>query len=160
MLFRKYHRQIALFCFIPLLIIAITGIFLQFRSNAQWIQPSIVSAPVLSGSPLLSFDNIVGVIEPESNIEQIIYRPQKNNIAMRLKDGTEVQINAQTGEILKRAKRLTGLLTQIHEGNFAGNNFLRYFFFIPSALGLIFLIISGLIIYPKRKKRVIPKATR
>ncbi len=77
MMLRKYHRFIALIFFVPLFIIATTGILLQLRSNWEWIQPKTISTVFIPESPLLSYENIVNIVESKEKIEQIIYRPEK-----------------------------------------------------------------------------------
>jgi len=68
----------------------------------------------------------------------------------RLKNGEEIQMHPQTGEILKKAMRRTNFFIDLHQGTIAGD-IGQYLIAFPTALGLVFLLISGLIIFPRRK---------
>ena len=150
---RKYHRIISLVIFLPFLLMVITGLLLQVRQNAEFIQPKAVKMEFQKGQSLLSFENIISASKvSEKEIDQIIYKPEKFHLALRLKNGNELQIHPQTGEILKSSPRLTGLLIDLHQGSFF-SSLGQYLIFLPAGLGVLFLLISGLIIYPWRKKR-------
>jgi uncharacterized iron-regulated membrane protein len=150
---RKYHRIISLVIFLPFLLMVITGLLLQVRQNAEFIQPKAVKMEFKTGQSLLSFESIISASKvSEKEIDQIIYKPEKFHLALRLKNGNELQVHPQTGEILKSSQRLTGLLIDLHQGSFF-SSWGQYLIFLPAGLGVLFLLISGLIIYPWRKKR-------
>lgn len=151
MKWRKWHRVVSILIFLPLSFVALTGFTLLLRNQFEWIQPKTVSLKNLPAGPLLTYEQIQSKFKP-NEIEQIIYRPSKNNIAVRLKDGMEVQLHPQTGEELKRAMRRTAFLINLHQGTWLGS-FGQYGLYLPTSVGLIFLILSGLIIYPFKRKR-------
>lgn len=153
MKWRKWHRDVALIATLPLLIIVLTGSLLILRNQFEWIQPKSISANLIEGARLLTLEEI-GAKTNSREIDQIIYRPGKKNLAIRLKDGTELQLHPQTGEVLKEAKRRTNLLIDIHQGSWMGS-FGMYAIYLPTAIAFLFLIISGLVIYPFKKKRKI-----
>jgi len=106
------------------------------------------------GRTLLTLDEMIKASgEDIKIIDQIIYRPSKFHLALRLNDGREVQIHPQTGEVLRNAKRYTNILIELHQGSFF-TQWGQYLIFFPAGLGVLFLTISGLIIYPWRKPRV------
>lgn len=150
---KKYHRYVALVAALPLLIVSLTGTLLLVRNQFEWIQPSPVSKNLVPGQALLTLESIQLIIGNESEIDQIIYRPKKNNLSVRLSDGNEVQLNPQTGEILKKGKRQTSFLIDIHQGSWLGN-FGQYGIYLPAAFGFIFLIFSGIAIYPFKRKKI------
>lgn len=149
---RMYHRYVALAVTIPLIFIAVTGIILQLRNQFEWLQPASVSS-TLTEAPLLTLDNLTTQYGA-ANIEQIIWRPGKKNMAVRLYDGTELQLHPQTGEILKSAKRRTNILIELHQGSWLGK-FGQYFIYFISGLGLCFLIGTGLLIYPFKGRNIL-----
>ena len=152
-MWRKYHRIVSLIIVLPFSLVLVTGILLQLRQKVEAIQPKAVSMQKLVGKPLLSLDQMLSATgEKPGNIDQVIWRPQKFHLAMRLKDGREIQMHPQTGEILKDAKRYTNILIELHQGSLF-TEWGQYAVFFPTALGLLFLTISGLVIYPWRKKR-------
>jgi uncharacterized iron-regulated membrane protein len=148
---RKYHRYVALVFTLPLIFVAISGVMLQLRNQFEWIQPSPVTATMSSGEPVLSFEKII-TDHGKDSIDQIIYRPQKKNLAIRLKDGTELQIHPQTGIVLKQAMRRTNFLIDLHQGTWIGK-IGQFGIYFPTALAFCFLIISGIVIYPFKKRR-------
>lgn len=150
---RKYHRVISLIIFLPFALMVITGLLLQVRQNVEFIQPKAVKMQYENGKSLLTFEEIINVSRVNKDeIDQIIFRPEKFHLAIRLKNGNELQIHPQTGKVLKSSKRLTGLLIDLHQGSFF-SSFIQYLIFLPVGLGVLFLLISGLIIYPWRRKR-------
>lgn len=149
---RRLHRLIALIILLPLIIVSVTGVVLLYRNQFESLQPSIVKSEPVEGSQLLSFESITEEFGKDK-IEQIIYRPGKNSMVIRLSDDTEVQIHPQTGDVLKTAKRRTNFLIELHQGSWMGAFGQLGVHFI-TGLGLIFLIISGIIIYPFKRKRV------
>lgn len=153
-MWRKYHRIISLIVVVPFSLVLLTGILLQLRQTFETIQPKAVKMKKIDGRPLLSLDEMVKVSgEETANIDQVIWRPAKFHLAMRLKDGREVQLHPQTGEILKNAKRYTNILIELHQGSLF-TAWGQYGVFFPMSLGLLFLTISGLVIYPWRRSRV------
>jgi uncharacterized iron-regulated membrane protein len=143
---RKSHRLISVIIALPLLVITSTGIILQMRNRLEWIQPSAVSAKSEAGKPLISLEELTHLAGP--GVDQIIYRPEKNNLSIRMKDGMDLQINPQTGEILKKAKRHTSLLIEIHQGSWLGP-FGQNFIYFLTGLGLLYLLYSGLVIWKR-----------
>ena len=95
---RKLHRIVALIIVLPLVITTMTGLVLLMRNQIEWIQPKTVSTEESKGTPLLTLETLMN--RPEGEVEQVIFRPKKNNISIRLMDGRELQLHPQTGEVL------------------------------------------------------------
>jgi len=146
---RKPHRLVALISFIPLLFITLTGVVLQLRNQFVSIQPPAYSGPKTPG-PYQTFEQVIATFG-EENIDQIILKPKKNNLAVRLKNGDEAQINAQTGEILFQGPRRTSLLIELHQGSWLGP-IGQYGLHLLTGLALCFLLFTGLALYPFRRK--------
>lgn len=152
-MWRKYHRIVSLIIVLPFSLVLLTGILLQLRQQVEAIQPKAVPMEKVEGKPLLSLDDMLSASgETPANVDQIIWRPAKFHLALRLKDGREIQMHPQTGVILKDAKRYTNILIELHQGSFF-TQWAQYGIFLPTGLGVLFLTISGLVIYPWRKKR-------
>ncbi len=150
---KKWHRIVALMISTPLILVVVSGLVLQLRNQFESIQPKSVSNILIPNSPIFPLDQIV-VRFGEKNIDQIIYRPSKANLSVRMKDGMDIQVNPQTGEILKSAPRRTNFFIEIHQGTWLGW-FGQYVVYLPTALGLAFLIFSGMLIYPFKKRKFI-----
>lgn len=152
MKWRKWHRWVALATLLPLIMIAVTGVILQLRNQFEFIQPSVLKNVLDDERPLLSLEEVLKKYQ-DQGVEQIIFRPSKGAMAVRLQGGSEVQIHPQTGEELKQAMRRTGFLIDLHQGSWLGS-FGQYGLHLLGGWGLIFLLVSGIIIYPFRRKRI------
>ena len=149
---RRLHRKLSLYIFLPLGVIVVSGVFLQFRNQFEWIQPELIVGEK-SSEQMLHPQEIMKKLElKENQIDQMIYKPSKNNIALRLKSGEEIQVHPVTGTILKRAIRRTNLLIDIHQGSIIGP-LGQYGIYIITGFGMIILYISGInLLLPRRKK--------
>lgn len=146
---RKQHRYVAIVIMLPLIVMTLTGLILQLRNQFEWIQPSTVKSKTVTG-PMLTPEQVLALAG--NGVEQIIYRPGKSNISVRLKSGTETQYHAQTGELLKSLPRRSGFLIELHQGSWMGP-WGQYFIHLSAGLGLLFLIISGAMIWPFGRNR-------
>lgn len=151
---RKQHRYVALLIALPLIFISVTGVILLYRNQFEWIQPKSVSSTLELGKSLLSFEEISSKVGP--GIDQIIYKPSKGNLAVRMKSGLEYQLHPQTGEVLKKAERRTAFLIELHQGSWLGP-FGQLFIHGIAGFGLIFLIYSGFVILPFWRRKDVCK---
>lgn len=158
---RKYHRWISIFITIPFLITIVTGTLLLFRGKSSWLSPKY---PAASGELKISFDEILKVAQsvPElevqslADIKRIDIRPATGTIMLQ-KGDFEVAVDGSNGRILGTGVRKTGILVALHEGAFwAPGDLGRFIIGLPMALAVLFLLISGVVIfvqpYMKRKK--------
>ncbi len=147
---RKLHGYVALVILMPLLLTALTGIILQLRDQFEWIQPAPVKSQAVTGTPLLTLGEIIERFK-DQGLEQIIYKPAKGSLVVRLQSDTEVHLHPQTGAVLKQATRRTTFLIELHQGSWLGK-FGQYGVHVTTGLGLLFLIVSGVVIYPFKRK--------
>jgi uncharacterized iron-regulated membrane protein len=150
MKWRKWHAFFGLIAALPLIVTATTGLLLQLRSKVEWIQPSPVGVTLEDGKPFLRVEEVLAKFPGE--VEALFLRPGKGGFSLRLKNGNEVQLHPQTGEILKDSPRRSTLLIKIHEGSWMGV-FGSLGVHFASGLILIFLIVSGIYIFPWRKRK-------
>ena len=142
---RTVHRWLAIIISIPLLLIIVTGIFLQLRKPVDWIQP-----PTLKGSekyqPTIALEQVLTEVKtiPEmqvenwSDIKLFDLRPKKGIIKVRNQNGLETQVDASTGEILQVAQRRNDFVTKIHE--FSAFH-ARIWLGVPVRLGFLLLVL-------------------
>lgn len=148
---------------VPFSVIIVTGLIMTSRGYNTWVQPTY---PQFKAQLKLNFDDILKISQgiPEAKIKtwadvsQIDIRPATGNIRVRSKsDNWELQINGETGDITSSAPRRQSMLVSIHEGAYFGP-FVRYWIFIPSSLGVFFLLLSGIYLllkhYALRLKKV------
>lgn len=130
----------------------ISGILLQWKKHVDWIQP-----PAQTGSgirPELSFDSLLTVLalNPKTKItswqdvERIDVRPSKGMAKVTSVNGYETQVDLKTGEILQVAYRRSDIIEAIHDGSWF-HEYAKLGLFFPAALGLLFLYVSGLLLY-------------
>ena len=159
---RKIHYWISPFIFIPILIILSTGILLQLKKQSDWIQPPIQQG--VSNIPSIEFQQMLeaakSVPEAEINswddIDRIDVRPEKGISKIRSNNQWEIQIDNQTKEILSVEYRRSDMIESIHDGSFF-TDYVKFGWFLPTAILLIFMSISGIYmfllpLFMKRKK--------
>ena len=159
---RKIHYWISPFIFIPILIILSTGILLQLKKQSDWIQPPIQQG--VSNIPSIEFEEMLeaaqSVQEAEINswedIDRIDVRPDKGISKIRSNNQWEIQIDNQTKEILSVEYRRSDVIESIHDGSFF-TDYVKFGWFLPAAILLIFMSISGIYmfllpLFMKRKK--------
>lgn len=151
MKWRKWHAYLGLIAFLPLLATSLTGVLLQLRSKVEWIQPKPVAIVLEEGKPFIPLSEILKHY-PKGMVERVMFRPGKSGYVIGLKGGDEVQIHPQTGEVFKSAPRLSTTLIKIHEGSWMGP-FGTLFIHFSAGLIMVFLLISGVMIFPWKQWR-------
>ena len=159
---RKIHYWISPFIFIPILIILSTGILLQLKKQSDWVQPPIQQG--VSNIPSIEFQEILeaakSIPEAEINswndIDRIDVRPEKGISKIRSNNQWEIQIDNQTKEILSVEYRRSDMIESMHDGSFF-TDYVKFGWFLPTAILLIFMSISGIYmfllpLFMKRKK--------
>lgn len=159
---RKVHYWISPFIFIPILIIVSTGILLQLKKQSDWVQPPIQQG--VSNIPSIEFQEMLeaakSIPEAEINswddIDRIDVRPEKGISKIRSNNQWEIQIDNQTKEILSVEYRRSDMIESIHDGSFF-TDYVKFGWFLPTAILLIFMSISGIYmfllpLFMKRKK--------
>jgi len=151
---RKYSRSIhlwlSLVIFIPVIIVIGSGLLLQVKKEVDWIQPPTQKAQ--NRIPTLSFEQVLDAVNkaPQANlntwddIDRLDVRPGKGIIKVRGKNHWEVQLNAQTGDLLQVAYRRADTIEAIHDGSwfFEGA---KLWLFLPAAILLFVLWLTGLV---------------
>ena len=152
--FRKYSRSIhlwlSLVIFIPVIIVIASGLLLQVKKEFDWIQPPTQKAQ--NSRPTLSFDNVLNAVRqvPQANlndwddIDRLGVRPAKGIIKVRGKNHWEVQLNAQTGDVLQVAYRRTDTIEAIHDGSWFFDG-AKLWLFLPAAILLFVLWVTGIV---------------
>ncbi len=146
---RTLHRWGSILILLPLMIIIVSGIILQLKKEFAFIQPPTQAG---SGSQLsIGFDRILEVaktvrqaeIASWDDIDRLDVRPGKGMVKVRGKNRWEIQIDAQTGEVLQVAVRRSDLIESIHDGTYFHDSF-KLWVFLPAGLILAALSITGL----------------
>jgi len=168
---RKLHRHASILFFLPMVIVIVSGLLLQLKKEAEWIQPP--SAKAAGGDPVISMDQIltaaISVEEAKiatwDDIDRLDVRPGKGLVKVQPKNTDyEIQIDTKTAEVLQVAVRRSDLIESIHDGSFFHDK-AKLGLFLPNGFILLFLWMSGMILWylpfsMKRaaKKRAIARA--
>lgn len=163
---RTLHNWGSLVIAIPLAVVLVTGVLLLLKKDVHWIQPPTVKGE--RAGLTLSFDEILSAVQtvPEAEIEswsdvdRLDVRPGKGMIKVRAENRWEVQLDANSGEVLQVAYRRSDFIESIHDGTFFGE-YAKLWWFLPSAVIVIGLWVSGMIMFfqpyvvkaRKKKKR-------
>lgn len=149
---RKLHRFGALVAALPLIVIFVSGAFLQLKKDVAWIQPTTMDG---TGTlPSISFDRILEVAAsvPEAgvaswaDVDRLDVRPEKGVVKVRAKSRWEVQIDTDTAEVLQVAYRRSDLFESIHDGSFFHDR-AKLWVFLPAGLILIGLWVTGVYLW-------------
>lgn len=161
---RELHRVGALVSALPVLVVILSGLVLQLKKHWSWVQPPTQpgAAPALT----LDWDAVLASartaeeagIETWDDIDRIDVRPSKGMMKVRAHSSWEVQIDATTGEVLQTSYRRSDLIESIHDGTFFGGDAVKLYVFLPAAVLLLGLWVSGVYLWllphlVKRRRR-------
>lgn len=149
---RKVHRIVALVSAVPFLLILLTGLFLQLKKDVSWIQPATRSGS--GDAPVISFEQVLdaarGVPEAEveswSDVDRLDVRPDRGLIKVRARNRWEVQVDAQSGEVLQVAYRRSDLIESLHDGSWFHDR-VKLWVFLPVAVLLLGLWGTGVYLW-------------
>lgn len=157
---RTIHNWISIFIALPLLLIIVSGLFLQLKKDFEWIQPSSVrgenaDTPSLSHEILLAAATSVPQTKDLkwSDFDRIDYKADRGMVKFITVEGWEVQVDTTNGAVLSVASRQSDFLEKIHDGSYFGD-FVKYYVILPTGITLFILWVTGLwmFIYPYAKK--------
>ena len=86
------------------------------------------------------------VIACDADVDRLDVRPGKGMLKLRAENSWEIQIDANSGAILQVAYRRSDLIESIHDGSFFGDC-AKHWVFLPSALVLIGLWVTGMVLF-------------
>ncbi|GEM_PF-431974 len=149
---RQIHYWISVSFALPVIITICTGMLLLWKKQSDWVQP-----PTQQGSgsvPTLAYERLLETVKgiPEAEIEdwsdiaRLDIRPEKGIVKVRAKNRWEIQLDHQSGELLQVMYRRSDLIESIHDGAFFHEKAKLWVFF-PSALVLLALWVTGLILF-------------
>jgi len=149
---RVVHRWATVLVTIPLLIVIVTGLLLMLKKEFVWIQPP--SQRGISAEPTLPFEQILETartvpeagIQSWEDIDRLDVRPDKGMLKVRAQNRWEIQLDAETGEILQVAYRRSDLIESIHDGSFFHDG-VKMWIFLPAAIVLFIMLLTGLYLF-------------
>jgi len=166
---RWLHRWGSILALAPMIVIIVSGVVLQLKKESAYIQPPTKRG--VGSQPALSFERILeraktaeqAAISSWRDVDRLDVRPGKGVVKVRCKNGWEVQIDSQTGDVLQTAIRRSDLIESIHDGTYFHDSF-KLWVFLPAGVILVILVVTGvhLFLLPymarRRKRRNQPDA--
>ena len=118
---RKLHRWGAVVTAVPLLLVVLTGLLLQFKKQVAWIQPATKRGE--TEQLLISWDNVLDAakatpaaeVESWKDIDRLDVRPSKGVIKIRCKNRWELQLDSSSGNVLSSAYRRSDFIESLHD---------------------------------------------
>ena len=159
---RLAHRWATVVVAVPVLIMLVTGLMLQWKKDSAWIQPPTQRG--VATEPALTFDEILesartvdeAAIETWDDVDRLDVRPGKGVVKVRANNRWEVQIDTQTGEVLQTMYRRSDLIESIHDGSWV-HDAAKLWIFFPAGVALLLMWGTGLWLfalpYVSRRKR-------
>ena len=160
---RKIHYWLSIGVAIPVLIVIVSGIFLQVKKQFTWVQPTEQRGKSktanLSLPQILEISKTVPEAEIKSwdDINRLDVRPSRGMLKVSAKNHWEIQIDTETGAILQTAYRRSDIIESIHDGSFF-HDYVKLWIFLPSGIILLILWLTGIYlfilpIWVKRRRR-------
>lgn len=146
---RKIHYWLSLWLALPMALISLTGLLLQFKKSLPWVQPPEQRREL--ALPLAEWPLLLASVQsrPElqvrswADVERVELRPSKGLIKLMAKNGQEAQFDAGSGALVQVAPRRSDLIETLHDGSYFGNG-VKFGWFATSALGLLLATLSGI----------------
>ena len=149
---RKIHYWLSIAVAVPILIVIISGLFLQTKKQFEWIQPAELrgetKTPMISLPEVLEISRTVAEAEIEiwDDINRVDVRPSRGMLKVWAKNNWEIQIDTETGAILQTAYRRSDIIESIHDGSFFSEK-VKMWIFLPAGIILLILWLTGIYLF-------------
>lgn len=162
---RRTHYWLTPFLAIPILIITVSGLLLQIKKQWNWVQPAEMKGS--SDTPSIPFESMLSNVKKINgfeaatwkDIKRIDIRPSKGIAKLSMSSDVEIQMDTDTGEVLQTAIRRSDWIESIHDGSYFAGDWTKLGVFLPAAICLLVLWLTGLWMFwlpfqTKWKKRI------
>lgn len=146
---RKIHYWLSLWLALPMALISITGLLLQFKKSLPWVQPPEqrreLTLPIAEWPLLLAAAQSRPELGVSSwkDVERVELRPSRGLIKLIARNGQEAQFDAGSGQLVQVATRRSDTIEALHDGSWFGNG-VKFGWFATAALGLLLATLSGI----------------
>ncbi|MCV6622165.1 MAG: PepSY domain-containing protein [Cellvibrionaceae bacterium] len=149
---RKIHFWGAIICALPVLIMIGSGVLLLLKKESDWIQPPTIKGN--KGEPTLAYVDILAKAQAEpllevenwQDIKRLDVRPSKGVIKLQSRNGYEMQLDQQSGEVLHIDFRRSDVIEAIHDGSFFHDS-AKLGLFLPASIILFALWVTGMYLF-------------
>lgn len=149
---RKIHFWGAILCALPVLLMIGSGVLLLLKKESDWIQPATIKGN--KGAPMLAYSQIMAKAQAEpllevetwQDIKRLDVRPSKGVIKLQSRNGYEMQLDQQNGEVLKVDYRRSDIIEAIHDGSYFHDK-AKLGLFLPASIILFTLWVTGIYLF-------------
>ncbi|UTW53927.1 PepSY-associated TM helix domain-containing protein [Kordiimonas sp. SCSIO 12610] len=153
-LFRQIHHWGSIIIAIPLLVMIGAGILLMLKKEIEWIQPKSQKGIEREAIPTRSLAELYEAaktvehagITTWADLERVDVKADKGMVKFVSATNWEVQVDANTAEILQVAFRRSDIIEQIHDGSFFAD-WAKLWLFLPAGIVLFVLWITGIYLF-------------
>jgi uncharacterized iron-regulated membrane protein len=147
---RKVHHWASFIVAVPLLVMIVSGLFLQMKKQWTYVQPAEQRGT--GKAPVIGLDAILASVQtvPElgvrgwDDVNRLDVRPGKGVVKVWLNSGWEAQVDLGTGRVLQTAYRRSDLIESIHDGSYFAGDWTKLGLFLPAGLTMLLLWVSGM----------------
>lgn len=127
-----------------------SGVLLQMKKHWQWVQPA--ERRGTGTEPTIGLEEVLASVKSVEamsvtgwdDVNRIDLRPSRGIAKVWLRNGWEVQVDLGTGRVLQSAYRRSDLIESIHDGSFFGGEWSKLGVFLPAAIVLFVMWLTGL----------------
>ena len=144
-----YHYWLGWLVLIPWGVVIASGLLLQVRYEVPWVMP--LHQQGQGTVPTVEFNQVLGIAQQQTDLSvgewkdvwRVYVYPDKGLTTVRAKNRQELQLDAQTGQVLQTSVRRTDWLEDIHEGKWRG---LNLWLFLPVHILSVVLWVTGAVV--------------
>jgi len=153
-LLRQIHHWLSPVVAAPLVVMIGAGVLLMLKKDVDWIQPPSRSGEVRDATPTATFAELLAAarsvpeagIDSWTDLDRVDVKPDKGMVKFVSASRWEVQVDANTAEVLQVAYRRSDMIEAIHDGSFFAD-WVKYYVFLPAGVFLFVLWMTGLYLF-------------
>lgn len=149
---RKAHRWGAIAVAAPFLVVIASGILLQLKKEWSWVQPTeqrgAGTTPIVGLDQMLAAAQSVpeAAIQSWADVDRVDIRPAKGIMKITSQSRWEIQLDAETGQVLHSAYRRSDLLESLHDGSWF-HPLAKLGVFLPAGVIVLILWLTGMYLW-------------
>lgn len=157
---RTIHNWVSIFIALPVMLIIVSGLFLQLKKDFTWIQPPSVRG-ASDATPMATHEELLAAATsvPQtaglkwSDFDRIDYKVDRGMVKFMTLEGWEVQVDTSNATILSVAERRSDFFEKLHDGTYFGD-WVKYYIVLPTGICLFLMWMTGLwmFFYPYVKR--------
>jgi uncharacterized iron-regulated membrane protein len=152
---RPIHRLFGISLAAFMLVISVTGMFLGWKKDADWLQPPSQRGTMVDLDAWLPLADLLAIAElallhrlqledhADLPVDRMDVRPDRGIVKVRFETGFwEVQVDGVTGSVLSLGRRHADWIEMIHDGSIISDRF-KFWYMTVAGAGLVAILVSG-----------------